>query len=55
LQNYDDAELLIKKKILTRGHTTLIRGSGVDLNKFKPSPVIAGKPLVMMASPSGEE
>lgn len=50
MQNPDDAELLIKKKILTRDRISLIRGSGVDLNKFKPSPAATGKPLVMMAS-----
>ena len=37
LQNHDDIELFKKRKILDPKKIVLIRGSGVDINIFKPS------------------
>ncbi len=35
-QNSDDLELFVKKRLIKREKTTLIPGSGIDTNKFKP-------------------
>ncbi len=36
-QNHDDLDLFIDKKIVNKSDTVLIKGSGVDLEIFKPS------------------
>lgn len=37
LQNLDDQRLLIETDVLSRDHTVLIRGSGVDISRFQTS------------------
>lgn len=49
-QNPDDRALFLENKMLNRGRSVLIRGSGVDLQKFVPSPEPEGIPLVVLAS-----
>ena len=51
LQNADDAETLRQFGILTRAPVSLIRGSGVDLERFAPTPepeLEAGEPPVAL-------
>jgi glycosyltransferase involved in cell wall biosynthesis len=37
-QNPDDQEDLLRTHLLKRGHAVLIKGSGVDLTRFRPTP-----------------
>jgi len=46
LQNPDDQRLLIESDVLSRDHTVLIRGSGVDISRFRPSPESEDGPIV---------
>ena len=50
LQNKDDLEYFIKNKLVKKDQVTIIRGSGVDINKFIPIKEPAGVPIVMLAS-----
>jgi glycosyltransferase involved in cell wall biosynthesis len=49
-QNPDDLELLVSKKYVAREHCILVRGSGVDLNRFCPDDDIPPDypPVVLM-------
>ncbi len=48
-QNPDDLELMIDMKYATLDHATLIRGSGVDLDEFVPTPESeSDAPIVLM-------
>lgn len=38
-QNKDDSELMVQKKILHKSQVEIINGSGVNLEKFKPTPL----------------
>ncbi len=49
-QNESDLELVSKIAKLSRSNTTLIKGSGVDLDLFRYSPLPQGKPLIVLAS-----
>ena len=49
-QNESDLELVSKISKLSRSNTTLIKGSGVDLDLFRYSPLPQGKPLIVLAS-----
>ena len=50
-QNPDDRNLLCKSGIIEEKNTVLIRGSGVDINKFSPANVVDNQePIVMLAS-----
>lgn len=49
-QNPDDRDLFIEAGVTTRGQTTLIKGSGVDVDVFKALPEPSGTPVVLMAS-----
>lgn len=49
-QNSDDLERFIRQKLVDQRRTTLIRGSGVDLNQFAPAPPLEGPPTVLLAS-----
>lgn len=44
MQNPDDLELLVSRGIVARERVVLIPGSGVDLEKFAPSPEPPGTP-----------
>jgi len=50
LQNQDDKQLLATKCKVAPGRITVIRGSGVDVNYFLPSPEPAGTPIILLAS-----
>jgi glycosyltransferase involved in cell wall biosynthesis len=47
LQNPDDQRLLTESDVLSRDHTVLIRGSGVDISRFRPSPEPEDGPIVV--------
>jgi len=49
-QNPDDRAVFIRKGILTGEQTAVIKGSGVDLSVYRPSPEPEGLPVVMLAS-----
>lgn len=49
-QNPDDQELFIRRKMITEDRAVLIRGSGVDMNQFTPTPEPEGPPTVLLAS-----
>ncbi|MEK7389797.1 MAG: glycosyltransferase family 4 protein [Elusimicrobiota bacterium] len=47
-QNEDDRSLFIARGLVPRERTVLIRGSGVDVARFAPSPEPPGVPLVVL-------
>ena len=49
-QNPDDIKLFVEKGIVEKEKTVLIRGSGVDTNRFHLTPEINGQPIVVLAS-----
>lgn len=48
LQNSDDRKMLVGRGIVSAECTALIRGSGVDVEKFFPMPEPEGVPLVVL-------
>lgn len=50
LQNDDDAEKLVSKGIIPADRLVMIRGSGVDLDRFQPSPEPDGVPVFAVVS-----
>jgi glycosyltransferase involved in cell wall biosynthesis len=50
IQNPDDLELLVKSNIMKRENAYLIKGSGVDPNRFFMTPEMPGEPLIILAS-----
>lgn len=50
VQNKDDKLFLITKSVIKAKQTVLIKGSGVDLNKFCPLPEPKGIPVVLLPS-----
>jgi len=50
LQNRDDMEMLISGGFLNPEQVTLIRGSGVNTETFKPRPEADGPPVVMLVA-----
>ena len=50
LQNKDDLNYFLKNKLIKKDQITVIRGSGVDINKFVPIKEPLGIPIVMLAS-----
>lgn len=50
LQNDDDVNLLIEKVGVRRENICLIRGSGVDTERFRPTPPPAGTPVAVCVS-----
>jgi glycosyltransferase involved in cell wall biosynthesis len=48
LQNPDDLHLLVEKQILEARYARLIRGSGVDLERFRARPEPSGTPLIVL-------
>ena len=50
VQNPDDRALLIRHKIVDPGTCELIRGSGVDLTRFQPTPKSTSGITVLLAS-----
>ena len=49
-QNPDDLEFFVRRGVVARERTVLIRGSGVDLDAFAPTPEPMGVPVVVFAS-----
>lgn len=49
-QNTDDQKTLTTLSRLPKEKVRLIRGSGVDLTRYSPSPLPEGEPVVMLAS-----
>ncbi|MPY76065.1 MAG: glycosyltransferase [Alphaproteobacteria bacterium] len=50
LQNQDDVNLLVEKVGVIPGNLIMIRGSGVDTEKFKPTPPPGGTPVAVCVS-----
>jgi len=50
LQNKDDLNYFLKNKLVKKDQVTIIRGSGVDINKFIPVKEHVDIPIVMLAS-----
>ena len=50
VQNPDDMKLLLDHGISDANRTHLIRGAGVDMASYRPSPIARDRPLVMLAS-----
>ena len=48
-QNKSDLNLLCSSTFLVKSKTKLINGSGVDLKKFKFSPLPKGKPIILFS------
>jgi glycosyltransferase involved in cell wall biosynthesis len=49
-QNPDDREYFVHRKLIEEDKTVLVRGSGVDMNQFSPTPEAKGPPVVLLAS-----
>jgi glycosyltransferase involved in cell wall biosynthesis len=49
-QNPDDRAVFIRKGIITGEQAAVIKGSGVDLSVYRPSPEPPGPPIVILAS-----
>ncbi len=47
-QNPDDLNNFVKKGLVSHGNATLIRSSGVDLNKFKRTPVPVSDKIILL-------
>ncbi len=49
-QNPDDQSVFVQNNILPAKQTVLIKGSGVDVNEYVPTPERDGAPVVLLAS-----
>jgi glycosyltransferase involved in cell wall biosynthesis len=49
VQNSADLDLLIKRRVVPANRAIVIRGSGVDLDRFSPLPEPDGEPTVLLA------
>lgn len=50
LQNRDDCEDLVQRRIVKRSQVVIIRGAGVNVSQFRPSPEPDGVPVMILAS-----
>ena len=50
LQNPDDQRMLVEGGVVAQGRVRLIRGSGVNIEQFAPTPEPVGTPVVMLPS-----
>ena len=50
VQNPDDRDLLVIERLVDGSHLRLIRGSGVDLDRFSVTELPAGRPIVLLMS-----
>lgn len=48
VQNQDDRDQLVAERLADPKRIRLIRGSGVDINAFTPSPLPAGRPRIVL-------
>ncbi len=49
-QNPEDRSNFINSKIIREKQSTMIKSSGVNVSKFKPTPEQEGKPIILLAS-----
>ena len=49
-QNPDDYEIFISRRLVPPERAVIIRGSGVDVHRFTPSPEPLGSPIALLAS-----
>jgi glycosyltransferase involved in cell wall biosynthesis len=49
-QNEDDRSLMLTEGVVKLHTTAIIRGAGVNVKQFRPSPEPSGRPLVLLAS-----
>jgi Glycosyltransferase len=49
-QNPDDRAMFLKAGLVDEASAVMIRGSGVDMKRFAPTPQLEGTPLVVFAS-----
>lgn len=49
-QNPDDRQIFVSRKLVSPERAVVIRGSGVDVYRFVPSPEPSGIPIVLLAS-----
>lgn len=49
-QNPDDRDTLIEAKSISPEKTVLVRGSGVDLSRYRMSPELTGTPVITLAA-----
>jgi len=49
-QNPDDRSLFVRHSIVSEARSVVIRGAGVDVERFRPSEEPAGVPIVLLAS-----
>lgn len=49
-QNPDDRDFFLERGLVDEGESVVIRGSGVDVQEFTPTPEPGGDPLVVLAS-----
>lgn len=50
VQNPDDRDLLLKRKMVRADQVSIIRGSGVDLMRFRPGVNVPGEPIIFTHS-----
>lgn len=50
LQNPDDVELFLSSRLVSPTRVRLIRGSGVDISLYRPTPEPEGPPIVLLAA-----
>ena len=50
LQNREDRDLLVAEVGVSPERTTIIRGSGVNVNEFQATPEVPGSPIVLLSS-----
>lgn len=50
LQNPDDLQELVARQLVDSDHAVVIRGSGVDIDRFQAKPLPGGTPIVLFAS-----
>jgi glycosyltransferase involved in cell wall biosynthesis len=49
-QNPDDRDTLLSARVLSQGDSVVVKGSGVDLARFTPSPEQVGPIVILMAA-----
>ena len=47
-ENEDDQEFFLQNRLARKDQTTVIRGVGVDVDRYQPQPEVEGAPLVVM-------
>ena len=49
-QNPDDRDVFVSRRLVDPSRTVIVRGSGVDTDRFAPAPEPPGVPIVLLAS-----